>query len=519
MNLVKDALGGWTGLNNTIKSLYIDKEYQYKCTNNVCKKPENLDELMNLLNAYPNFSDNVRNAIKKNAMENNLYYTGNIINDGVKKALQTLNSSTGTEDVTKCRLYYSLSKNSYEYVPIDCIHKFGVDSPVLNPVDKNTYFFMDSTPTPISGEDDRPTLVFRKDSSKQIFVIFGWGYVPSRYEINTIENKRDVIQFIANTLLPFLDSPDLENDDYMMVLCGHSSGMVNAFFVGEVLRHSAINDDYIISGINTCLRYNTEFVNGFESRKQNNINELAKSVQTMEEDIIKPDYVDYVVKIQQKITDYKPGGKEFETAMNELEESNNIHKENIDNLNKYLQFLKSDRIKMLGKKIFICGSAGYPCFGPNSLNYPAMKEFYHHRILHFRLPRDYFLETYLSPNGDIHRSDLIEINSLNSFHGISNEYLQIEVKFHTMADLINEQKRTDYTEFVNLMKDTNYTDRVHAWNIYEPILRKLYTTDSLIQKICDEYNITNSALSTLHGGLYHQLYIENKTAYRSLKKN
>ena len=83
-------------------------------------------------------------------------------------------------------------------------------------------------------------------------------------------------------------------------------------------------------------------------------------------------------EINQITNKYK---SEFETLYSEI----SSNKEEISMLEKYktIQYNR-DTIKKACDKIFICGSAGYPCAGSGLVPYRQMKDFYHGRILHFR---------------------------------------------------------------------------------------------------------------------------------------
>lgn len=583
MNLLKNVLGGWIGLNNTVETFYVDKEYKYKC-DNICKKPSNVNDLLQNMTYY-NLDKNVSDMeiIKQNANSGKLYFRDNIKSDAVKKSLQSIDSDSNAEGGTNCRLYYSFSKNDYEYVPVNCIHKFGPNVPILNNLDNKTYTFLESSSTPVTGKT--PTFIFKAPDANMIFVIFGFGYAPEDIDTETkqMENKQNIVRFIANTLVKYL------NEDVMIVLCGHSAGIVNAFLVGEELYHSVMDNKYNLSIVQKTKRvcedkefdYDDDLKNVLDKIKREydmyndmliadeiQLDKITKSLEIEIEkcgnnikdklrqlipkiddcdqnediyDYIYPRYPDYPPKEpigyeksllkeihtilsecenQQKILGliiskcktnksrqqsklnralYMSDGIRYKNEMGELERIHNENKLTRENLLKYRQFILHNS-KQLHDKIFICGSAGYPCFGNKTIKYDDMKKFYHNRILHFRLPKDYFLEKNLNKTLNLYRTDLIELSGN-------------DIIFHTMQKLIDEQKQKDYTSLTNMSKEYIYIN--HNWSNYITFLNKLYFSEQLINKIIIAYNITDNLLI---GGSYYNKYIKYKKKYIELAK-
>lgn len=566
MDLIKIALGGWIGLNNTVESFTINKEYRYKCQN-ICEKPSTPEELVAVLK-YDNVSDDDIQKIKQNMIKDKLFYNAfnpTHIDPRTQEILRTLSLANGTTNATKCRLFYSNSKYIYEYVPTNCIHKFNPESPILNTYDKKTYIFMESTWTPIAGLT--PTFIYKLENTKYIFVIFGFGSVLSYNNLLNLINVELITIFIATVLLKYL------SDDYFVVLCGHSAGMVNAFFVADVLYHSAIADSYIISRIKTYITKYANEVDNFNIKFSAVLTELQNTIDDADKSIIKykKELVDLESKFANQLAGCKngatieklflsikydneldddnndnlveqidelssecknkkiilkmvnkkshlvrslymdsftknynsPGGKEYIFAMNELHKSNTNNKEILESLKQFNTLMNSDKLKQISDKIFICGSGGYPCFGNGLINYSALKTFYHGRILHFKLPKDYYTSANLDRMGNIYRSDFIELYDEN-------------IKFYTVADLIKIQQSTDLNSMFDAMTKSD-TKENHEWSVYVKFLEKIGHNNELIQLICDQYHITDLSENMLYGGIYYQKYMKYKKKYLDLK--
>lgn len=585
MNLLKNVLSGWIGLNNTVNSFDIGKEYKYKCNNN-CKKPYNVDDVLENMN-YRELSKKNANdmeIIKQNAYLDKLYSHDNIKSNDVKNALDAISSTSNNMHDVICRLYYSSSKQNYEYVPTNCVYKLEHNSPILNYLNNKTYTFLESVGTPVTGKT--PTFIFKDNDANMIFVIFGFGYVPDNIidENENFINKKEIICFISNTLLKYL------HEDTMIVLCGHSSGIVNAFLVGEELYHSVIDNTYNLSTVQKIKRLYDKKIDDYEDdlkkieeylkdeydmyhelmiKDQIQFDKFAKSFEIEinkiedKEKLIKliseindysefyelysyiyPRYIDgeYIPKKpigyeesvfkkihtflngyenQQEILNliylinkkkemniyyskeadkYKLNGMEYKKKIDEFEKAHNINILTYDNLKKYRNFInKKLDSNRLHNKIFICGSGGYPCFGKNTLDYESMKKFYHNRILHFRLTKDYFLEKNLDKTLNLYRTDLIELRN--------NDLI-----FHTSLNLIDEQKKTNYSQLSNMSKPEIFMN--HDWSNYLDALKKMYSSEKLLNEILINYNITNN---TIIGGSYHDKYIKYKMKYVELK--
>lgn len=608
MLLIKDVLSGWVGLNNTVQSLYIGKEYKYKC-NNICDKPTDINDLLRIMD-YDGLEENIEDvkAIIQNANSGNLHYYDNISNEKLKNSLKVVLSSHGAEDSTRCRLYGNRNRNTYEYVPKKCIFKFDKNSPILNNVDGETYIFLEAVDTPITG--NTPTFIFKKQNTNMIFIIFGFGHILEKKEINIEENKQKIMDFILNTLLKYL-----QQEDVMIIMCGHSAGMVNALLIGEELCHSALDNKYNLINTRKYKNICMEKINASKMELKTKAHNLEIKVRKMNTKLIdyKNQRNEYLQKLQQKyqtcsyetlakldditdlftfadlnnfINEYNfiysndtgKGADEYGNSLfkkmynvlNECKENQQIilflvlSVRSIDNDIHYIeeklydetqtegneyqqimdlhnnlivqeQYLYNDLTKyrecvctnnkQLRNKIFICGSAGYPCLGDHTLDYEVIKKFYNNRILHFRLPEDYFLEMYLEDaydeyfeqnirtgiverklkkiDIDLYRTDLIEINDdIND----SNDLI-----FHTALDLKNKQKYTDYTKWTIAM-NIKHNKAHHKWSKYASFLNIMLNNELSIKKIKDNYRIVNDEVSG--GG---KQYLENKTNYLYLR--
>ena len=637
---IKTILGGWIGLNNLV-TFKIGREYEYKCDYEICKKPSNFDELSVIINPLLKGKPMEKKIIKHNATNNKLYDIGNIREDGIKKAMMTLENSNimGTLDAKECTLYYSSSQSNYKYVPISCIQKFDKGAHILNTLDNKTYILVDWDKTPIAS--DNLTIIIRMENTNILFVIFGFGVVPTDPMEMNPDNNMEVVINVIDKIFSHISEKNT------VVLCGHSSGIVNAFLVAEIIRLVINNPiDIIIRNIlkkyNTYVRKKNEELGRYEedidTRKSiehiNEINEnITKSItarnnyvntltryineiiedQSDEEIIIffkmfnewidsfhdvekyvRTDYLEdglnpgclnpiigisapdwetatrYIMELEDsEENNLKPYVYEISSSKNEKiknvthkfvnmiaklrEISDQYHLSTYDkkNIIKYLDYIcyneervtnnlyqlryeeleneildmqlesckklrlktkkdimgKINKIKNLDKlydihnNIFICGSAGFPCFGENLINYAELKKFYHDRILHFRKSNDYYLEKLMEKNPTIHRSDLIEI----AFDSSKNKY---DVIFHDADTLKEEQKKINYSQKVSQFE-------FHEWGkAYKGQLIDLYNDDESLNKL-----LTFITKSNISGGNYYQKYIKYKAKYINLKSH
>lgn len=322
-----------------------------------------------------------------------------------------------------------------------------------------------------------PTFIFKQDGTNNIFVVLGFGSVPDKTELMDPINKDNITRFASN-LTPYLSG------NYTMILCGHSAGIVNAFFIGDILKNCVIDNAFMVNKLDMLITDDQANINNFNiddklknleedneyyrqmlDENTQNFNKSRKSIDTMIEscptknEIIKlieqlnlencDEYMNTWKEIYpskslrkpseapKKLTKYQntifrkiydlldkcekrvdilarvyhmcnnkhnihqnnqelqnnspPNGTNYINLTTEFEKNLINKKENIEKLKQFAMNVLNKTINL--NNVFICGSAGYPCFGDKLINYDALKKFYQNRVLHFRLPT-IFLKNY-----------------------------------------------------------------------------------------------------------------------------
>lgn len=624
--MLKNILSGWIGLNNTVPhystfaTFHLGKEYQYKCDYTICSRPTNVDDLIYVLRNDEKKDDfqeykNDYDTISQNFKNNRLYNLEYLKHEKIKNRIKVINQNdiNAKLDPKYCRIYES-SSGRVLYVPQECIKKLEINSVILNHLDNKSYVIRNIIATPIHATNY--TTIYQAEGSNIIHIIFGFGSVPK--DIITDDRRISIICFISKFLIEYLQPNNI------IVLCGHSNGIVNAFFVADTLRFSVTNNDDIINFINNkinnnnveynsnekydkyekeldeelknslteekiyidsmdqlidktnndidnyiklikekAMQYGMEFVQYIDSK----IELLKKSSKEQIKDIYKSlvkgynfeylklrgvdknwesesrifyefyeqiyDYINKnndnndnvkfflnwfkeIAKSLDQLNEYnenkKNGDEIFQkfsserTAIinkekNEMKKRKKQKMEHIKETNecllKYIKNIKKIDLEYLRNNIYICGSAGYPCFGHNLIDYDELKKFYKNKILHFRLSKDRIPEQNMNNSLDIYRSDLIEMV-------VEHGHL-VNIIFHDSKDLMKLQKNGLY-DARTMDKDEM---KLHDWSTYSIHLATVYKSDILMDKLNKYISITEN----LHGGKFYNKYIKNKSLY------
>lgn len=608
ISILRDILRGWIGLNSLLPNIDDDTNfYRYNCNNTICEKPDTIDKLIQVLHTsgINEIDDDMYQKIKENYHSGNMYNSNNLGSTYLTDLLDILNNYTAHNpkiDSSKCRVYKT------SYVPIDCIKAYITGNPVKNNIDGNDYIIRNISFTPINGT--HKAMIFESVNNKMIFSIFGFGKVPTSDELyhNVRVGKRYMYLYIQNNLKEYLLS------DFIVVLCGHSNGIDNAFLISNILMECVYESEKVTSSIDEIvsemkievektmnmmkqtrdnyledlnyeineykskIKYLTISINNYiDKLKQNKYNSFISKyiddIQTTSSStdkinsyhkdtrdafvhlrtnqnnqanikipttsrisieiysILKENNVpieeikqifewlsELTLNLDERINLENTLSKDYnDDQIQKIKDDENTYIElirnnytnEINSLTDFKDTIKRFNIESLRNNIYIMGSGGYPCFGNNLIDYLKLKEFYKHKILHFRLPGDRTLEANLDILAYIYRSDLIEVKNIMNDNNVNH----VTIIYHDVENLLSDQKKGN---FDSTRMNAIEIKRFHEWSKYRPILEKMIHNENIINAL--NKIISNTESNTKIGGYHNnfQRYVEAKYYYIKL---